>query len=566
MRSPVSLIDSLIAPRVQASPEALRTARFIVGFLVALGACCFVYQAFYRQEGNGLGANLIFAEGFLAFGLIAVIRFLGWVRSAAHLFFVSFVVLVAALSVTMGGYTLVGVMPLLWSLTVPLAAMLSLGAAAGMAWVGVVGTTLTGLAVAHGQEVFASVPLHLDPGAHLFFVWIHIFGLGFMIVALGLLFAAANRSALESMAKASESARAMAERLEAEKASVEARIERATREAEERRAHLQSAVVAVLGGMERFAQGDLTVRFPEDLEEDMGRLAGGLNHTTESLMYLMQELMHVARDTAAASSQVDAASGLVARRTESQARVMQDTKERVSSISAEILSTAEQAGQTAELARRSAESAREGGEVVRRTLERVSGIARSVAAAAEQVHALGEISERISELVSTVDDIAAQTHMLALNASIEAARAGEQGKGFAVVAEEVRSLAHRTAEATRQIHDRTAEIQMGSSRAAESMTRTRTAAEEGARLSDDASQALSRIVDEMERMGELVASISRASTEQADVSSHVVQQIADASGAALESARDVTEITKSSAELQRLTEQLASRVANFRVA
>ena len=67
-----------------------------------------------------------------------------------------------------------------------------------------------------------------------------------MVVALGLLFAAANRKALAAAEAAGAEAKAMAGQLEAEKASVEAKVEEATREAEARRAELHEAVVAVL--------------------------------------------------------------------------------------------------------------------------------------------------------------------------------------------------------------------------------------------------------------------------------------------------------------------------------
>lgn len=50
----------------------------------------------------------------------------------------------------------------------------------------------------------------------------------------------------------------------------------------------------------------------------------------------------------------------------------------------------------------------------------------------------------IADIVETITHIAQQTNLLALNAAIESARAGENGRGFAVVAEEVRKLAEQS--------------------------------------------------------------------------------------------------------------------------
>ena len=562
----MSLIGFLVPDSLRENDDELRTAQVIVGFLVAIAGCCFVYQVFYRGAGNSVGANLIVLEGLLAIALITWIRFGGSVRLAGHVFFVSFLGLVAGLCLTMGGYSLVGLMPLLWSMCIPLAALLVFGQRAAMTWVGLMGVTVTGIYVMESVGMLESWPVLLNEGSHLFFVWIHIFGLGFMVVALGLLFAAANRGALEAAEEARNEAEGMAQQLEAEKASVEAKVEEATRSAEAARAELHDAVVAVLEGMGRFAKGDLTVRFPQDFNGEMGELAQGLNHTTASLEQLMGELTGVAGDTVQASSHMDQATGAVVLRTESQARTMGEARSTVADITQQILDNAERAAETADLAQRSSAAAREGSMVVSETLSRIRGIADVVSEASAKVEHLGSESRRISDVVATIDDIAHQTHMLALNASIEAARAGEHGAGFAVVANEVRELADRTAKATREIAATSQGIEVGARDAVSSMTRGREAMDEGVQLSDEAGSALAEIVQEMEQMVELVNAIATASREQADESKAVMGRIDEVSTAAQDSVQDVAEISQSTAELQRLTAQLRSRVAEFKVA
>jgi methyl-accepting chemotaxis protein len=559
------LIEALIPERVKADGDQYRAAQFIVGFLVAIAACCFVYQIFYRQAGNPGGANLIVLEGLLAPALIGLLHVTGRVKLVSQLFFVSFIALVTLLCLTMGAFTLVGLMPLLWGLTIPLAALLTMGQREGLAWVAVVGITVTGVYLLHAFGPAASFEVRLSEGEHLFFVWIHIFGLGFMITALGLLFAAANRGALEEAVTAREAAQGMAGQLELEKASVEAKVTEATREAEARSAELHEAVVAVLDGIGHFAEGDLTVRYPETFHGELGELAAGLNRATVSLEGLVAELNATAGKTAEAAAQVGGATGTVAERTERQAAAMQEARSSMDGITTQILSTADQAGESAALAERSASQAREGGVVVHETLERMRAIASTVEEASETVVRLGDESRRISDVVATIDDIAAQTHMLALNASIEAARAGVHGQGFSVVATEVRNLAERTAKATAEVAEISKGIEEGAGNAVERMSQGREEVQEGVRLTDEAAAALRDIVEATERVHQVVAQIASASRSQADVSRTVRERIEDAAGSADASAQDVSEIAGAVAELERLTDLVQRRVTEFRV-
>ena len=84
---------------------------------------------------------------------------------------------------------------------------------------------------------------------------------------------------------------------------------------------------------------------------------------------------------------------------------------------------------------------------------------------------------------------------------MEAARAGEAGAGFAVVADEVRNLAMRAAEAAKN----TATLIEGSVQKIK----------QGSDIVDQTNSAFSQVADSSVQVGELVAEISAASSEQA---------------------------------------------------
>lgn len=71
-----------------------------------------------------------------------------------------------------------------------------------------------------------------------------------------------------------------------------------------------------------------------------------------------------------------------------------------------------------------------------------------------------KIVESIGIMASTISEIAEKVNLLSLNAAIEAARAGEQGRGFAVVAKEIGSLAAQTTTTVNEISQTTAKVKV----------------------------------------------------------------------------------------------------------
>lgn len=132
------------------------------------------------------------------------------------------------------------------------------------------------------------------------------------------------------------------------------------------------------------------------------------------------------------------------------------------------------------------------------------------------------VIKNISEKTNIINDIVFQTKLLSFNASVEAARAGENGKGFAVVAEEVGNLANLSGTAAKEINEmlnegvlKVEKIVDSSKRNVEEIVKTGQAVvSKSASSAKDCEGAIEKIVGSVEKMKEVVVSISSASKEQ----------------------------------------------------
>ncbi|SDS53396.1 methyl-accepting chemotaxis protein [Actinoplanes derwentensis] len=302
---------------------------------------------------------------------------------------------------------------------------------------------------------------------------------------------------------------------------------------------------------EALAAGDLTHRTGLTSDDETGRMGRALDLATESL-----------RDAV--------------RTIESSALSLAGAAEEMTSTAAQIAGSAQEASQqsvavssAAEEISRSVDTVSAGSEEMGASIREISQNASEAAqVAAEAVslaattsatmNKLGDSSAEIGNVIKTITAIAEQTNLLALNATIEAARAGELGKGFAVVASEVKDLAQETARATEDISRRVETIQ---SDTAGAVTAIEQISEVIGRISDFQTTIASAVEEQTATTAEMNRSVSEAASGTGDIS----RSITGVAQAAQNTSLGVAETQQAIAELARMSSELTTLVARFRV-
>jgi methyl-accepting chemotaxis protein-1 (serine sensor receptor) len=240
----------------------------------------------------------------------------------------------------------------------------------------------------------------------------------------------------------------------------------------------------------------------------------------------------------AGSREIASGNNDLSQRTEQQAHSIQQSAASMEEMTVNVQQSSETAQQATRLATSARAAAEHGGTVVSQVVSTMEDISSS--------------SRRIGDIISVIDGIAFQTNILALNAAVEAARAGEQGRGFAVVATEVRTLAQRSAQAAKEIKTL---IEASVQRV-----------EAGTTLVHSAGTAMTGIVVEVNRVADLIATISSATREQSTGISQIGSAVSQIDQTTQQNAALVEEMAAAAATLNEQANALVQSVAVFQVA
>jgi len=288
----------------------------------------------------------------------------------------------------------------------------------------------------------------------------------------------------------------------------------------------------------RLAGGDLSTQIAVKRGDEIGLLFDALNSINTGLANLVSNVRVSTDSLGVASRQIAAGNADLSARTETQASSLEQTAAAMDELTSTVRSNAENANEANRHVGSTFELASQGSALMEQVVSTMQGIRES--------------SSKVAEIVGTIEGIAFQTNILALNAAVESARAGEQGKGFAVVAGEVRTLAQRSADAARQIKgligDSVGKV------------------DKGGQLIDQAGQTMTRIVNSVQEVTQLMSDIHRASTEQTTGIEEVNHAVSHMDEMTQQNAALVEEAAAATASMQEQARSLERSVHLFKLA
>ena len=288
---------------------------------------------------------------------------------------------------------------------------------------------------------------------------------------------------------------------------------------------LRTGLAGILAKVEPLRQGRLNERLPTVGNDELSRIAIGINSVVEGLQKLVQQVRAEAHDVASAADTLMTAARRVADGSAGQSDSAAATAAAIEQLTVSVSHIAESAEDVRRLSAASLEGAVKGSQSVTQLQAEIRTVRVSVESIAAAVRSFVDNTRAIVDMTNHIREIADQTNLLALNAAIEAARAGEQGRGFAVVADEVRKLAERSADSAGEITAVTRNLNTQSVEVGQALDAGLTALQSSLQFVDTVVSIFNEARETVNRTNSGIDEVSAAVRQQQSASTEIARNV-----------------------------------------
>ena len=330
--------------------------------------------------------------------------------------------------------------------------------------------------------------------------------------------------------------------------------------------HLVSRINTVVDGVNRVAQGDLSVDITLEGSDEIADLARATREMRRKLHDLAAEVgTNASKVHAAAQEIAGAVEGQAATSTEMSSSVAEitSTMEEFSASSTQI---ADHSKSVVDIANQTLDDSRKGSEAMQIVLGRMTDIRTDNQHSLQEIVDLGSKSKQISKVMEIINAVADQTKLIAFNAALEASSAGDAGKRFSVVASEIRRLADSVTDSTSEIEAKISEIQDSISRLVITSEKGASGIAAGTAASANTAERLGEIVNAASHTSSAAQQISLSTQQQKVASNQVVIALREIVTASSHTAQSITRISQISKEMAVLSSRMEDLVGQFKLA
>ncbi|PAF42989.1 methyl-accepting chemotaxis protein [Helicobacter sp. 11S03491-1] len=310
--------------------------------------------------------------------------------------------------------------------------------------------------------------------------------------------------------------------------------------------------------------GDLTGKLEIKGKDEVAQASAAINDFIEKVRVLIVEAKQLSSENSSIAHELSSTSLQTGNRVEESTNIVANVTGKSKSIKDEMdvsIGVAQDSKRDLQEAREHVQTANE---AIENLSNQIVASAKTESELAIKIERLSKNADDVKSILYIIDDIADQTNLLALNAAIEAARAGEHGRGFAVVADEVRNLAERTQKSLTEINSTINVIVQEISDVSGQMNENSQKIEE---LTHISSEVQNKIVSMNKIMSGAIATADKTVDNYIDTGKgieSVIQGVSGINDISTENARSVEEIASVAEHLNKMTEILNNKLAEFK--